>query len=743
MSDCSNDLLKKSASTISLPTSAITSYDGSPLNCSGVGAGADLNDVLLAIDSAICAATISGDSSDINYDGSLTLGCVTIPASSNLNDVISELASEICALEAQLISGKIIYNGASLVNITPTGSTGLNGVIEGIDNEIGTINSDILLRPLESTFEGIVEIVTDGVIKPDGSGTVTSTGGLNVTVDNGSGGNTIGITQNGKYIDRPSESIALNPSKDNYLDVNETNIKLDSVTIGAPAPAISTNYVRIAKIETDATSVVTITDLRTTEYAKAKHLQTDSVTTPKIADLNVTSDKLALSGVSANTYVAATVTVSDKGLITSASSSFDITGAVQDGILTYNNATSKYEHNTIHNLLPNNGVDRSLLFWDNGTGEYIADNLYTSDFGDFNITSPVNGEILVYQSGAWVNTTQTGSFIPLAGNTTGTPISGTLYFSDASRLESATTANSYIDINAADITIASTDPSSTVTITADAVIRLSTLSQVQIEGSDILVQSVANYDADYSGSYTDRSLVDKGYVTSLTDITALIGTSETNNALTKWDSTGARKITDSSIVDDGTNIYVGNIEASTLFNVETTTLSKTARFLSTVTSGSNVAVTGLADGVGATENIGAFFSASGGGANHAIRLVDGTELANRVLVSDNLGKSTWTDISSLLSTVGLSLYTLSAESGVPSTVTIGDTVTFAGDGGSITTAVAGTTITISLSPVGGATYTVTNGLTDRAYDANSTTVNELADVLATLINDLKTANIIS
>jgi hypothetical protein len=115
----------------------------------------------------------------------------------------------------------------------------------------------------------------------------------------------------------------------------------------------------------------------------------------------------------------------------------------------------------------------------------------------------------------------------------------------------------------------------------------------------------------------------------------LIGTSETNNALTKWDSTGARKITDSSIIDDGTNIYVGSIEASTLFNVETTTLSKTARFLSTVTSGSNVAVTGLADGVGATENIGAFFSASGGGANHAIRLVDGTELANRVLVSDN------------------------------------------------------------------------------------------------------------
>ena len=42
----------------------------------------------------------------------------------------------------------------------------------------------------------------------------------------------------------------------------------------------------------------------------------------------------------------------------------------------------------------------------------------------------------------------------------------------------------------------------------------------------------------------------------------------------------------------------------------------------------------------------------------------------------------------------------------------------------------------------GQTYTVTNGSTDRAYDANATTVDELADVLSTLITDLKaTGNI--
>ena len=40
-------------------------------------------------------------------------------------------------------------------------------------------------------------------------------------------------------------------------------------------------------------------------------------------------------------------------------------------------------------------------------------------------------------------------------------------------------------------------------------------------------------------------------------------------------------------------------------------------------------------------------------------------------------------------------------------------------------------------------YTVTNGVTDRTYDANATSVDELADVLATLIADLKLTGIIA
>ena len=38
----------------------------------------------------------------------------------------------------------------------------------------------------------------------------------------------------------------------------------------------------------------------------------------------------------------------------------------------------------------------------------------------------------------------------------------------------------------------------------------------------------------------------------------------------------------------------------------------------------------------------------------------------------------------------------------------------------------------------GSTYTATNVTTDRAFDANATTLDELADVVGTLIADLKT-----
>jgi hypothetical protein len=43
----------------------------------------------------------------------------------------------------------------------------------------------------------------------------------------------------------------------------------------------------------------------------------------------------------------------------------------------------------------------------------------------------------------------------------------------------------------------------------------------------------------------------------------------------------------------------------------------------------------------------------------------------------------------------------------------------------------------------GSAYTPTNVTTDRAYNANATSIDELADVLGTLIADLQTAGVIT
>lgn len=55
---------------------------------------------------------------------------------------------------------------------------------------------------------------------------------------------------------------------------------------------------------------------------------------------------------------------------------------------------------------------------------------------------------------------------------------------------------------------------------------------------------------------------------------------------------------------------------------------------------------------------------------------------------------------------------------------------------------AGSVTATSFIPSSPQTYTITNVTTDRAYDANSTTLDEIADTLGTLIADLRTAGLV-
>lgn len=72
---------------------------------------------------------------------------------------------------------------------------------------------------------------------------------------------------------------------------------------------------------------------------------------------------------------------------------------------------------------------------------------------------------------------------------------------------------------------------------------------------------------------------------------------------------------------------------------------------------------------------------------------------------------------------------------VDTNLTVSGTASVAGSGGSLGF--------YGVTPVARATgYTVTNTTTDRTYNADSVTINELADVVGTLINDLKNVGVI-
>ena len=64
---------------------------------------------------------------------------------------------------------------------------------------------------------------------------------------------------------------------------------------------------------------------------------------------------------------------------------------------------------------------------------------------------------------------------------------------------------------------------------------------------------------------------------------------------------------------------------------------------------------------------------------------------------------------------------------------VGQTVKFKGISGGQDIDAA-TAVSFTFNPI--SSYTVTNDTTDRAYDANSTSINELSDVVATIIDDL-------
>ena len=101
MGNCNNSYKPKGFDE-TLFTSDVSIYDGNALQCVDITGSSSLNQVIAAIDKAICSSlsTVPShvhDAADVTYSGTLVYSCLTLTAT-NVEKAIEELATEICNL---------------------------------------------------------------------------------------------------------------------------------------------------------------------------------------------------------------------------------------------------------------------------------------------------------------------------------------------------------------------------------------------------------------------------------------------------------------------------------------------------------------------------------------------------------------------------------------------------------------------------------------------------------------------
>lgn len=327
-----------------IQTSDVVLYDGTSLVNILLTADKSLNGVISAIDTAIGSSVQSDDlvTTKVIYNSSPSFSCITIPANSTLSEVIDLFGNKICDNTSAITNLKtsgVGYDGAAISNYTPTGSAGINSQLEGIDNEIGTINTTLASTLTLTEINTRINEITVGDFVYDGAVETSGGGSLDVTIDDGSGGSSTYYVD-GVRISKPSEVVTLQATTDNYLDINSSGTyNVTAVAISAAAPPIL--GMRLYKFETNGSGVVSVTDLRQEYPITHSELATDAVETRNIKDLNVTGAKIE-DIVAATTVSMANVTIDTKGRVTSMDSDFNLSGLADNDILQYDLGTSKW-----------------------------------------------------------------------------------------------------------------------------------------------------------------------------------------------------------------------------------------------------------------------------------------------------------------------------------------------------------------------------------------------------------------
>ncbi len=428
-----SDLLTPNQLGLTISTSDVTRYDGGTFAILSPVANPSLNNVLTSIDVKVldlqdqitAIATPVSKTSEISiYDGVPTFVCFSF-VGATLNDIIDELGLQICVNATSI--GALDTTDISTGGATPTfnaspypvgaAATNTDEALIAIDAAIQTFDTDKMdvLDVIEILDGGFDSFIISGLPPTPGVGAFDVDFKATIFYRAGSailpgGAETAGAV-----------TIVVPATKDNYIDYDLIGnaYVITSVANGALEPVVALEHVRATLVITDAIGITSIVNIADTASISSDNLKRNAVDSQHIRDGILPSTKLVTSGVVAATYPFANITVTDRGIVTVASSEVTFTGLADEEFLQFDSGLSKWINvPLIGAILPAGASDQDVLTFQTSTSTWIAQ-------------API-----------------AFTAIPLAG--TGAPITGDLEFIAASSIFANT---SIITFNLNDITI--------------------------------------------------------------------------------------------------------------------------------------------------------------------------------------------------------------------------------------------------------------------------------------------------
>jgi len=248
------------------------------------------------------------------------------------------------------------------------------------------------------------------------------------------------VMQDGYLYQTDDEVFILSATRDIYIDIvptgstgGVTTLLKTEVPNGQPEPAIGAGHIRIWKIVTDATSIISTDDRRNWYNQNGSRLTDNSIKTRHILDANVTGDKLEDFGTGSGSLAIGLMdmTIDAKGRVQSYVDNTNIAGLVDNDALVYNATTMKWENVPFSSVaLPTGTLQGQTLGWNNTSSQW---DVYSSFrlLGSSAVMGGDSSPNTTFQFGVGGTIGIENTTIPaptLTGFGTGTPLPAATYF---------------------------------------------------------------------------------------------------------------------------------------------------------------------------------------------------------------------------------------------------------------------------------------------------------------------------